>query len=104
VHLRNDPLFSITIPSKTQDSLAAARPILMAVNGDAAALVRKAGAGLCVSPEDPEAMANAVCELSQMAPEALAAMGERGRRYYEQHLSLAAGVDRLEAVFGAVGQ
>jgi glycosyltransferase involved in cell wall biosynthesis len=102
VHLRNDPLFSITIPSKTQDSLAAARPILMAVDGDAAALVRQAGAGLCVGPEDAEAMAAAVCELSEMAPEALAEMGERGRRYYEQHLSLGAGVDRFEAVFGAL--
>ena len=39
VHLRDDPLFEITLPSKTQAYLAAGRPILMAVRGDAADLV-----------------------------------------------------------------
>ncbi len=41
VHLRDDPLFSITIPSKTQAYMAAGRPILMAVRGDAAAMVKR---------------------------------------------------------------
>jgi colanic acid biosynthesis glycosyl transferase WcaI len=99
VHLRDDPLFSITIPSKTQAYMAAGRPVLMAVRGDAAAMVRDARAGVCVSPEDPVALAAAVCELSSRAPEELAAMGERGRAHYLKYLSLLAGVDRFEALF-----
>ncbi len=39
VHLKEDPLFCITIPSKTQAYLAFGKPILMAVRGDAADLV-----------------------------------------------------------------
>ena len=39
VHLKDDPLFRITIPSKTQAYLAAGKPILMGVRGDAADLV-----------------------------------------------------------------
>jgi glycosyltransferase involved in cell wall biosynthesis len=104
VHLRDDPLFSITIPSKTQAYMAAGRPVLMAVRGDAAALVREAEAGVCVSPEAPEALAAAVCDLSRLPPEALAKMGARGRAYYLKNLSLAAGVDRFEAVFRAAAQ
>jgi glycosyltransferase involved in cell wall biosynthesis len=99
VHLRDDPLFTITIPSKTQAYLAAGRPVLMAVRGDAAALVQDAGAGVCVDPENPQVLASAICDLAGLAPEALAAMGARGRAYYEAHLSIAAGVDRFEAVF-----
>ena len=99
VHLRDDPLFSITIPSKTQAYMAAGRPILMAVRGDAAALVRDARAGVCVNPADPDALATAVCELSDRAPDELAQMGARGRAHYLQHLSLSAGVDRFEALF-----
>jgi colanic acid biosynthesis glycosyl transferase WcaI len=38
VHLKDDPLFRITIPSKTQAYLAAGKPILMGVRGDAADL------------------------------------------------------------------
>ena len=99
VHLRNDPLFTITIPSKTQAYLAAGRPVLMAVRGDAATLVRDAGAGICLNPEDPEALASAVCELANLTPDSLMAMGARGRAYYDAHLSLGAGVDRFERVF-----
>jgi colanic acid biosynthesis glycosyl transferase WcaI len=98
VHLRDDPLFSITIPSKTQAYMAAGRPILMAVRGDAAALVQAAGAGVCVRPEDPDTLAAAVCELSAMSPAALTEIGARGRAYYQRHLSLAAGVDRFEGL------
>lgn len=98
VHLRDDPLFSITIPSKTQAYLQAGRPILMAVKGDAADLVTTAGAGVCVPPEDPEALAAAVCGLASAPPESLAAMGARGRAYYDAHLSFAAGIDRCEAL------
>src|SRR6185369_3221162 len=44
VHLRDMPFLRGTIPSKTQVSLASARPILMAVRGDASDIVRDAGA------------------------------------------------------------
>jgi colanic acid biosynthesis glycosyl transferase WcaI len=46
VHLKNDPLFSITIPSKTQAYMAAGKPILMAVDGDAAELVVRSQCGV----------------------------------------------------------
>ena len=52
VHLKDDPLFRITIPSKTQAYLAAGRPILMGVSGDAADLVLQSGAGLVFEPEN----------------------------------------------------
>ncbi len=98
VHLRDDPLFSITIPSKTQAYMAAGRPILMAVRGDAADLVKEAGAGVCTAPEDPGALAAAVCDLAAFSPEQLTAIGERGRAFYSQNLSLEMGTARFEAV------
>ena len=53
VHLRDLPLFRITIPSKTSAYLAAGRPILMAVGGDAADLVRQSGAGRLLCAGEP---------------------------------------------------
>jgi glycosyltransferase involved in cell wall biosynthesis len=102
VHLRDDPLFSITIPSKTQAYMAAGRPILMAVRGDAADLVKEAGAGVCIAPEDPGALADAVCDLSAFSPERLAAIGEHGRAYYLHNLSREIGAARFEAIFRSV--
>ena len=44
VHLRDDPLFEITIPAKTQAYLSAGKPLLVAMRGDAADLVERSGA------------------------------------------------------------
>ena len=67
VHLKNDPLFEITIPSKTTAYMACGRPILAAVKGDAAELVQSAGAGLACQPEHPQALAAAVRSLHAMS-------------------------------------
>jgi colanic acid biosynthesis glycosyl transferase WcaI len=99
VHLRDDPLFRITLPSKTQAYLAVGRPILMAVRGDAAELVREAGGGVACLPEDAEGIAAAVEELARMSPEVREEMGERGAKFYWRELSLAVGTQRFEVVF-----
>jgi hypothetical protein len=101
VHLKDDPLFRITIPSKTQAYMAAGKPILMAVRGDAAELVERAGAGLICAPENALALADAVTRMSAMPRAELDAMGAAGRSFYERELSLRAGVDRFEEVFHA---
>lgn len=102
VHLKDLPLMSVTIPGKTQVSLASGRPILMAVRGDAAQLVRDAEAGVTVEPENPDDMARAIIGMSRMPNEQLAGMGERGRAYYMQNLSLDRAGQRMEEIFRRV--
>ena len=99
VHLKDDPLFRITIPSKIQAYLAVGRPILVGVRGDAADLVRAAGAGIDCQPEKPESISEAVEKLYRMPRTLLDEMGDRGRRYYREKLSLSVGVSRFEEVF-----
>lgn len=91
VHLKDDRLFEITIPSKTQAYLAAGRPVLMAVRGDSAEIVKKAEAGLTCAPEDSRVLAEAVEAMAKMTREQLEAMGANGKRYYERELSLRTG-------------
>jgi glycosyltransferase involved in cell wall biosynthesis len=99
VHLKDDPLFRITIPSKTQAYLAMGRPVLMAMAGDAADLVQRSGAGIACPPQDPRALADAVRQLRAMDPAQRQAMGERGKRFYDGYLSLRSGVEKFERVF-----
>ena len=101
VHLKNNPLFEVTIPSKTQAYLLAGKPILMAVRGDAADLINRSGAGLCAVPECPESIAGAVLKLFGMSKDERDAMGENGRRFYYQNLSLEVGTDRFLDTFKA---
>ena len=95
--LKPDPLFEITIPSKTQFYLAVGRPIVLSVKGDAARLVEASGAGLTVEPGDSKALAEAVLSLARMPPDALTAMGRRGREYYERELSIDIGMAKTVA-------
>jgi glycosyltransferase involved in cell wall biosynthesis len=99
VHLKDDPLFAITIPSRIQAYLAVGRPILCGVRGDGAALVREAGAGLSFEPESPESLVDAVTTLYRLPPEARVEMGEKGRRFYQDRLSLQVGTGAFLQLF-----
>lgn len=99
VHLKRDPLFEITVPSKTQAYMAIGKAVLMAVLGDAAALVQRSKCGICIPPEDVNAMVGALLEFSSMQPSELAAMGEAGKIFYERQLSMDNGVREFLDVF-----
>jgi glycosyltransferase involved in cell wall biosynthesis len=91
VHLKDDPLFAITIPSRIQAYLAVGRPILCGVRGNAAELVLEAGAGICFESGDASSLVEAVKSLCGLPPEAQAEMGKRGRQFYQDRLSLPVG-------------
>ena len=101
VHLKDDPLFRITIPSKTQAYMAAGKPVIMAVRGDAADLVKQSQSGVLCNPSDPQSIADAVKKLVDAGTEPLAAMGRNGRAFYEKVLSISIGVDAFDRVFKA---
>jgi colanic acid biosynthesis glycosyl transferase WcaI len=99
VHLRNLPFFEATIPSKTQVALASAKPVLMAVGGDAAEVITEAKAGVVCVPEDVDALVKAVLELYSMQQQELEQLGRNGREYYMQNMSLECGGRRMLEVF-----
>jgi colanic acid biosynthesis glycosyl transferase WcaI len=102
VHLKDDPLFAITIPSKTQAYMAIGKPLLMAVRGDAAELVKQAACGVTAIPEDARSVADAAIRLSDLAALERNEMGQRSRVFYERELSLAVGAERFAAHFRAL--
>ncbi|PFH10699.1 glycosyltransferase involved in cell wall biosynthesis [Collimonas sp. PA-H2] len=102
VHLKDDPLFEITIPSKTQAYLAVGKPILMAVSGDAADLVRRAEAGIAVKPENAASLADGVLQMTRLSVELREEMGKKAIEFYQKELSLDVGVERFIEVFNQV--
>jgi glycosyltransferase involved in cell wall biosynthesis len=102
VHLKDEPLFEITIPGRTQAYMSAGKPILMGVKGDAAEIVRKAGAGIVCLPENPKSIADSIATLFKMPRIQLDAMGTNGREFYEKQLSLRKAVDEFENIFKLV--
>jgi colanic acid biosynthesis glycosyl transferase WcaI len=102
VHLKKDPLFDITIPSKIQAYLHAGRPILAGVSGCAAQLVEDACAGIVCEPGDPHSIAAAVLKMNCLARSERANIGNNGSRYYAKELSRTMGVSKFEMVFSSL--
>lgn len=98
IHLKDYPLFQVTIPGKTQNSLACARPIIMAVKGDAAEIVERARAGLICEPENPEAMASSILEMYRMPVQVREQFGQNGREFYLREMSQASGINRMREI------
>ena len=54
VSLIDKPIFSVTVPAKTQTYIAAKKPILAIINGETADIIRDNHLGLCINPSDVE--------------------------------------------------
>src|SRR3546814_14666108 len=80
--LIDDPLIAQTVPSKLQSYLAAGVPIVAAVNGEAGAIVRAAGAGIACPANDAQALADAIRALKDTPPGERAPMGARACSLY----------------------
>jgi glycosyltransferase involved in cell wall biosynthesis len=98
LHLRAGPLFEVTIPSKTQTYLAMGRPIVAGVSGETAEILRRSGAAVIAPPEQPQALAEAICALADMPLEQRQAMGRAGRAFYREALSFDQAIERTLAV------
>jgi glycosyltransferase involved in cell wall biosynthesis len=79
VPLRRREVFKTAIPSKMFEAMAAARPVILGVEGEAKEILLEAGGGIAVPPDDSEALADAILMLRQH-PELARALGTNGRR------------------------
>jgi len=57
ISLIDEPIFSVTVPAKTQTYIAAKKPILAIINGDTASIVQDNNLGLCADPSKIDAIA-----------------------------------------------
>ncbi len=83
VTLKRSDVFKTVLPSKMFESMAAARPIVLAVEGEARETLERSGAGLAVQPGNAEALADA---LQQLVDDAglRHAMGVAGSAFVER--------------------
>lgn len=84
VPLRRKPLFQKVLPSKLFEIMGCSRPIILGVEGEARDAVERAQAGLCVQPENPDALADAILCLYR-DPELADSLGRNGRAFVRKN-------------------
>lgn len=85
ITLKNEPIFSLTVPNKLQCYLAAGKPVVASIGGEGARIVEEACAGLTCPPSDGFALANVIKQMAQMTPTELLKLGRNGRSYFLQN-------------------
>jgi glycosyltransferase involved in cell wall biosynthesis len=81
-------------PNKLFDYMAAGKPVIFSVKASNNP-VDEARCGLTVPPRNPEALAEAIIELSRIPKEERQAMGRRGREYVEKYHAIPVLAEKL---------
>jgi glycosyltransferase involved in cell wall biosynthesis len=78
--------YKTTYPNKVFDYMAAARPVVLAIDGVIREVVESAGCGIFVPPGDAQKMAQTILSMSD-DPDQCKKMGLAGRSYLEQEFN-----------------
>lgn len=93
VTMQKDPVLSMTLPGKVQTYMAAGKPIIGAIDGEASIVITDAACGVCGPTEDAEKMAENVRAFMKMDRELL---GRNAREYYDEHFKKQMFINKLE--------
>jgi glycosyltransferase involved in cell wall biosynthesis len=97
VTLKPKDVFKTVLPSKMFEAMAAGRPIVLAVDGEARSILETACAGMFVPPGDAEELAAAIDRLTN-DDNARMLMGAAGARFVKREFSRAAWAGRYTEV------
>lgn len=91
--LESDPILSMTLPGKLQSYMAAGKPVIAAIDGEARRVIEESGCGFCGKAEDEKRLAeNIMCFVKSKDKQALS---DNARTYYEQHFDKHKFISRL---------
>lgn len=85
VSLRGDYIFSLTAPAKLQAYMAAGKPVVAMIDGEARTLIAESRCGLSGPAEDSMTLADNILKMKNMTPEELAVMGQSGLEYFQHN-------------------
>lgn len=96
VSLKDEPIFSMTIPGKLQSYLAAGIPVVAMLNGEGAEFVKISRSGLTCAAGDHAGLAAAVLHLSEMSSPEREIMGKNGLDVSAREFDRDTLIDRFE--------
>jgi glycosyltransferase involved in cell wall biosynthesis len=97
--LKDEGIFSMTIPGKLQSYLAFGKPIVGMLSGIGADVIRKANCGYVGNAGDYRMLANNIIEAYQQDSDILIKKGINGKNYYKQNFSKIVIIDNLVRMF-----
>lgn len=94
ITLKPDPILSLTLPGKIQSYMAAGKPIIGAIDGEASLIINDAKCGFCGRAGDAELLAENIKKFISCGEKEQ--MGINARKYYEKHFTQTMFLKKLE--------
>ena len=83
VTLKGDYIFSLTAPAKLQAYMAAGKPVVAMIDGEARKLIAESGCGLSGPATDSRSLAENILKMKNMSSADLVKMGKNGYEYFQ---------------------
>lgn len=96
VSLKDSFVFNMTLPAKVQSYMAAGKPILGVLKGEGTDIIAEAECGWSVDPNNPQAIANMIIQISKLSKETFGKFGANGYSYYCNHFTKEICMDVLD--------
>ena len=104
VTLENRKIFDLTIPGKIQSYLASGVPIIAALNGEGAKVIKESKSGRVVNSGDHVGLAAAVRDFCSSSQTERLMMGRSGRDYYLSHFDRNIVITKFELEMQQLGE
>jgi glycosyltransferase involved in cell wall biosynthesis len=104
VTLKHSEVFAMTIPGKVQSYLAAGRPIIGMLDGEGAAVITEANAGMVCKAGDAPALALLAQKMADLSAAERSQMSHAGQAYYLQHFDRVKLMNEIESILLNAGQ
>ncbi len=99
VSLKDEPVFSLTVPAKIQAYMAASKIILGSLNGEGNIIVNESGCGFAVNAGNPKLLSEKAVLLKNLPQNKIIEMQMKSKQYYEHNFSKKMLFDSLENNF-----
>lgn len=102
VSLKDNDIFSLTVPYKVQCYMACGRPIIAMINGEGARIIQQSGSGFVASAGRSEDLAELFARFCALNPAKRQKIGQAARSWFDTHYSKATVYRTLEAALAGV--
>lgn len=98
VSLKNEPIFSLSLPAKVQAYMSVGKPIISMMNGEGYNIINEADCGFAVHAEDYKDLADKILEIEKLPVLERQRLGENGQSFYQENFVLENCISNLEKI------
>ena len=98
VSLKNEPIFSLSLPAKVQAYMSVGKPIISMMNGEGYNIINEADCGFAVHAEDYKDLADKILEIEKLPVIERQRLGQNGKSFYQENFVLENCISNLEKI------